>query len=424
MSYFDPTTWRALTKHEMPAHWKKMGDRLPSGEKSDGGDVRRGKPKKKKKPSNLDQILVVQERISPFDIYCYLHARFGAPNGMQTILRADDSDNMFHWDYNLKVGDKSLYFVGATQETHIWVDEHFTDRQWIEFLEAIKADFARVGKEKSAFVKTLEKWFIFPNQFLSTADECAVFYENIKKALIGMEKLSGKANVRILDEDYKVILTKQAKLVKDISSSCIILGMLTPVMFESFIGLLIAILVKPDFKKNKRAYDAFIRGPLDVKIYDLHVRCRGFRKPIAPENKVMARYWSVVNRRNDVIHGNVDPIKNAVDTVYFNKKVPLFLAGGDRARTYWEGVVKQYDPERVIADYHAAHELIYEIIGHLIPPMQETVKSLMSDIQPGYDEKRGIYGKLFPNHLASFAMEGLRFDGDLVDPKGKTIAVA
>ena len=96
------------------AHYKKIGDRLPSGEKPDSGDVRRGIPRKNKKSANLDQILVVQERISPFDIYCYLHARFGEPNGMQTFLRADDSDNMFHWEYNLKVGDKSLYFVGAT----------------------------------------------------------------------------------------------------------------------------------------------------------------------------------------------------------------------------------------------------------------------------------------------------------------------
>ncbi|MER8447386.1 hypothetical protein NKH52_29875 [Mesorhizobium sp. M1066] len=47
------------------------------------------KPKKKKGGA----ILAVRSRLRPVDIYCYLKARFGEPNGFQDFLRKDDSDN-------------------------------------------------------------------------------------------------------------------------------------------------------------------------------------------------------------------------------------------------------------------------------------------------------------------------------------------
>src|SRR3546814_17075503 len=63
-------------------------------------------------------VLVLQKTISPFDAYTYLHARFGAPNGLQTFLARNDSDNLFHWDYYLKAGDAILQFICATDEVH------------------------------------------------------------------------------------------------------------------------------------------------------------------------------------------------------------------------------------------------------------------------------------------------------------------
>lgn len=46
-------------------------------------------------------IFEVENQLSPADLYCYLHARFGPPNGFQNFLRKDDSDNLIHWDWTL-----------------------------------------------------------------------------------------------------------------------------------------------------------------------------------------------------------------------------------------------------------------------------------------------------------------------------------
>lgn len=36
--------------------------------------------------------------IKPLDLYCYLYAKYGPPNGIQNFLRSDDSDNLIHWE--------------------------------------------------------------------------------------------------------------------------------------------------------------------------------------------------------------------------------------------------------------------------------------------------------------------------------------
>lgn len=112
MSYLDPGTWRAFTKEEMLSYLDRM----------------KRKPRQRKKPRK--GALVLQQTVSPFDAYTYLHARFGPPNGMQTFLAKNDSDNLFHWDYNLRAGKKELIFIGATEEVHVWFDADMSDADW------------------------------------------------------------------------------------------------------------------------------------------------------------------------------------------------------------------------------------------------------------------------------------------------------
>jgi len=50
--------------------------------------------------------------ISSLDIYSYLKARFGAPNGFQMQLKKPNSDNLIHWNYTLTAGAARIDFVG------------------------------------------------------------------------------------------------------------------------------------------------------------------------------------------------------------------------------------------------------------------------------------------------------------------------
>ena len=61
-----------------------------------------------KKANRVFSRFIIGDRITPIDLYVYLKARFGRPNGIQTILRAPHSDNLFHWQY--AVGTNAALF--------------------------------------------------------------------------------------------------------------------------------------------------------------------------------------------------------------------------------------------------------------------------------------------------------------------------
>jgi hypothetical protein len=107
--------------------------------------------------SRYKSILAVRQHLSPVDMYCYLKARFGEPNGFQTFLRRDSSDNWIHWDFNLTVGGEDVYISGTYREVHFMLSEHLPDQDWPVLLQEIKADFGRVGPEKAAVLRSLEK---------------------------------------------------------------------------------------------------------------------------------------------------------------------------------------------------------------------------------------------------------------------------
>jgi hypothetical protein len=400
-SYLDPPSWRSFTPDEQKAYFAELRGRAKAGRKMRAAT--RGHK----------TAIVLQESVSPFDAYTYLHARFGAPNGLQTMLARDDSDNLFHWDYYLKAGGANLQFVGASEEVHVHFDINVTDEQCVSFIKALRTDFGRVGQYKGRFAASLEKWNVFPNQFLAIANRCAELYNDITTTLPKIERkiLADKLTTQALIAEKR--RKAHARWMKAVTTAPTELSVLMPVLFESFIGLIVALLIKPEVKNDAEALNAFVRGPLDQKLLAIADRCAGFDRPLVREDPVFGRYWTVVNRRNDIIHGNVDPVRDSLEVVYFHGKRPLYKTGGDRTRQHWKRLIDRYRPQDVVDDYLAMHAFIVDILDHMTPGGRRVVEMVMEDTQPGWDNRRKIAGRLFPDHVATTVFEGMRYDWQL-----------
>ncbi len=127
-------------------------------------------------------MLVIRTQLSQVDLYTYLRARFGVPNGFQNFLRKDDSDNLVHWDFNLKAMDADICIMGRMRDIVIIVSESMSDEDWKALILAIKADFGRLGPEKSRMLKSFEKFVVFQNKFCTLADLCAELHASIVDA--------------------------------------------------------------------------------------------------------------------------------------------------------------------------------------------------------------------------------------------------
>lgn len=54
----------------------------------------------------------IGNELKPSDLYCYLHAKYGPPNGLQNFLRNDSSNNLIHWEWVLVSEAGFMSFLG------------------------------------------------------------------------------------------------------------------------------------------------------------------------------------------------------------------------------------------------------------------------------------------------------------------------
>ena len=87
---------------------------------------------------------------------------------------------------------------------------------------------------------------------------------------------------------------------------------------------MIFILARHELKNDARLYQDYIRKDIDVRVKLLHINCVEFERPINSEDAAYKDFHSLMNDRNDLLHGNIDPRKLSYETVYFDKTIPLF----------------------------------------------------------------------------------------------------
>ncbi|MUO82238.1 hypothetical protein GOZ78_24040 [Agrobacterium vitis] len=366
-------------------------------------------PKRRRKSSAA---LVVRTRIKPVDIYAYLRARFGEPNGLQNFNRRDDSDNWIHWDFDLRADEVRVSITGTSREVHFLISEPLSDDEWKALIVGLKAEFARTAKAKSEMTKSFEKFVVFQNKFLTLAELCAEMHEAISDARsipLSLPRTDTKRGV----QRYSNALKQMSKRATDLYGDCLKLRMLTPVMAEAFINMVILVFCKDGVRNDPVRYAAFIRATIPERLALLSENCDGFSRPIDQTSAEYGGFKRVMDKRNFAIHGNVEPVREQIETVFFEGKRPLFNESGDNLVKFFEHLDQINAPKEVIADYEAVHLFLVVLVDHLSPRNKWFFEQVINDPFPGYELRKKRVTKILPNHEVIALIPGLRYDDDL-----------
>jgi hypothetical protein len=333
------------------------------------------KPKDYKPPRRL----FIKSGIKPVDLYCYLYSRFGAPNGFQSFLRKDDSNNMFHWHYSLWADDTGIEIMAATYKIEVWLPEKFcfTENPLEDFVKAIIDDLPNQGEGLKKIRSNLEKWFLFANPV-----------RRLQLALSGMLKRAGellemtkhppKQPETIQDsEAYGAVFQPLANASSEAFGLCRSVRMLSPVLAESFVNLLIFLLCKSEIRADERLYENVKRAPIDIRIKSLSLNCIGFAKPVDYSTDVCKGIHSMFNSRNDFLHGNIDPKNDHHELVYFNGTVPLFAEWKDFYKRCFASQLKSNDYEAAGKEMQLITAFMEQVIEALDPNVAQEIKKML-----------------------------------------------
>ncbi|AOA70856.1 hypothetical protein BAY15_0422 [Stenotrophomonas rhizophila] len=180
---------------------------------------------------------------------------------------------------------------------------------------------------------------------------------------------------------------------------CFGIRSMLPVMAESFVNLLLFALMRPELKSDQRLRDNTIRQPIDIRIKSLSINCVGFNSPVDYTHLAFKDYNSLVNERNDLLHGNVVLEKLRFNEVYFSGRVPIFK----RYRSLWErtlGVdIQAVGLHRLANEVEVVERMVEQLKSHLNPETRDLIDQASGQRDLGLDQKRGKFGILFSRQL-------------------------
>jgi hypothetical protein len=354
-----------------------------------------------KKP-NIKRHMFAITGINYVELYCYFKALFGSPNGMQSLLRKQSSDNLFHWDYCLQKDSTYFDFAYSYRQIELLIvsENEILDFDIVVFINSIKESIKKNSDSIKQQKEQLELWDLFQNTYARIRKTQDYFYENYTKNLPKEIEVRHEViySSQYLEKHFKK--TKDYILKLNIAKNYgIALRMLYPVVGEAFINLVMYVLAKPEVKNDKRTFETISRNNIDVRIKTLHLYCNGIKNVYDQNDERFKDFLRLMDKRNDFLHGNITPGFNTFDQVYFDGTVPIFPEPRDLNKEFSSQVMFQITKNEMDSDLSTINKLTDYILENLEDKEKEDIIMIISARELGWNKKKNKIGILFPPYI-------------------------
>ncbi len=344
--------------------------------------------------------------LSPLTFYCYLKARFGPPQGSAMLFRVPSTDNFIHWNYAIVSEQCYIDILGTSSRIEIrpYWDDVISPEAWLAFRNELDTDFRVKAGAIAAERRALEKWVLFINPY-RRLDFIALQLERRLRTLDLAEPLPLPApfGTQAQVEEYVRARQKYLDQLVEAQTAGLGLRMISPVLCEAFINLLIFLLANDVVKADRRLRESVLRSQVDVRAKSLSLNCIGFAKPVDGNAQEFKDFCRLMDGRNDLLHGNVDPESLMLEEVYFDQRfIPLFTRDESLLARFMKSACKHIEPEAALKDLAVARGFIGYLLDCLLPAVRPEIEGIMKNSYPGWRPDLKRAGILFAEDLFEF----------------------
>jgi len=296
-------------------------------------------------------------------------------------LRTKGTDNLVQWGYCLR-SRGYMFLIHGTSGRVEFLFVELTASEWYQLIANIKADFKRLGPSISNIRQRLKRWSLFINPFRRVQRTVLALAQRL--AAIKLEEPAPRplALTRAAADEHHKKMERwgyDTFLAATLGTS---IRMLAPVLAEAFVNFVSFVLARSDVRADDRVYEHLLRQPIDVRVRSLHIYCEGFTKPVNYDDPAFAKFHTVMNSRNDFLHGNVDPKRLSfeevfIDTFHGDQIIPLFKDDRGMIARYVRNSLKFVEPEGALNDLDVVRSFVVYLLGEMDAPARERIERLM-----------------------------------------------
>ena len=267
-------------------------------------------------------------------------------------------DNYIYWHYVISIEGYYIHFLDNLKGLEVLIQgsDSFSEEDWKILIKKLKDDYKRYGPDKSKVLNSLEERNIFINPHTRLSSTICELIQRLESLDLSKPSID-KPSINELQNWIRNI-TEAMRL-----GTC--LKAIIPVWGESCVNLIFYLLRKRKVVGDKRICDFFVQQPIDVKIKTLHLYCNGFKDGVDFSKKQFSNFISLMQYRNDYLHGNIKPEQLKVEKIMYDGKIPIFQdERGFLIRTV-ENSLHQIKKEDVLKDIDTTKEFISFILSYL-----------------------------------------------------------
>ena len=337
--------------------------------------------------------------VSPLDLYCYLKMRFGPPNGFAMTLKSPSVDNLIHWHYTLGVEDKVIDIMGLNVRTEIRIYEigDLKQEDWQNLEKNLNEEFQTHRKELSVIRDGLERWHLFINPYRRLSVIVDQYVDRLEQLNLKGVRVPRTHEFAEDPTAYQEAMRACQEVYREASALTVSLQMIAPVMGEAVVNFLALILAKPEVKKDRRLFEDLVRRNIDVRIKSLSLFCVGFLRSIDGSEEPFKDFLRLMNRRNDTLHGNVDPRRSTGEEIFFDYgTIPLMRRYRSLSEIAISQVLASVEPDQALADVTVVRRFVDFLLSCLEPEYKYQAQMVLRELQPGYRPETNRIGVIIP----------------------------
>lgn len=315
----------------------------------------------------------LRKEISPAGLYLYLLGRFGSPNGVMTKLRERDekAKRTVLWHYMLGWRKRHLHVICHPYR----VDIIFGPGQEVDVTPDAFAKMLRGGIERHHVQVAKARSQV--ERYRSFLNPLSHILDSIQRMLVRAEDLDrnlvkSKPHPETLEDIqwHHENHEKHSVAAAELSSCCLSVRMMSPVAAEMFVNLIILNLFRTE-GQPKDAKDKFKRASIVERVEMLADRCDGFAHKPDRDAAPMRGFLDLMNRRNDLLHGNIKPESRVEDDFQVHDGVPTIM----KFRSMFDRALGPTINAFPLAEAKRDHQAALDFMQYLLSCLQDEWKA-------------------------------------------------